>query len=191
MERLDFAPASVGSRDRRRGSIPTCRRRNRDGWGRGPAETDRGCRHGPHIDRDRSRCRTRIYPEASSRSTRLAMFTLLPGASFKLDAVRKSRGGTRWSTAFTVVSTIKDVLSPALRLTSVASVAIRSATISALGATRSYGTLSQAGKTQALHVWREEMQRIFERGEALAVAGDVQDRRGFVFATGALRHQCN
>ena len=45
------------------------------------------------------------------------------------------------------------------------------------------------GKAQAFHVGREEVQRIFERGEPLAIAGDVQDRRARGPAAGALRQQ--
>ena len=79
----------------------------------------------------------RAYPDASSRSISPCMLKTLPGARRSLDAAMKVRDGTRWSTAWLVVSTISGLVSPGDRPFSAASVLMRRAMVSALGAIRS------------------------------------------------------
>jgi hypothetical protein len=63
--------------------------------------------------------------------------TTLPGAAEKVSAATRDLGGTRWTTAFTVVDRRRGLSCDVLERASRASVIIRSAAMAAFGDTRS------------------------------------------------------
>ena len=135
--RLDRAcRSSAGSADRSCGCFPACRQRNRAAAAR-PRPPDRGrrCRRAPRIRRARAPCRCG-YSRCCERSSAAGRAPIRPpGRRVSTRPSNRLRGGTRWTSALTVVSTTSGVSPPPVA--SRVRVSMRRLTISPFGDTRS------------------------------------------------------